>query len=113
MIKDPKTNQVGFVFPRLAAIDYRNLVVKVIPSMEQQIEMLSAKMEKLQSIINEKDRQLQAKEAIIRSERQKVANLEALQKKCEKEIAAKKRWKTATLVLAGSTAITTLLLLIK
>ncbi len=113
MIKDPKTNQVGFVIPRLVAIDYRNLVVKIVPSLEEQIDNLSAKVEKLQSIINEQNRQLQAKDEIIRSERQKVQNLEEIQKKCEKEIAAKKRWKTAALVLAGSTAITTLLLLIK
>jgi hypothetical protein len=113
MLTDEASKEIGFVIPRLIGVDYRNLVVKLIPSYEEKIGLLSQRLDRTTQLITEKDNQLRLKDNIISDERQKVQNLEMVQEQCKKELRKKKWYKLGTIFFAGSTLATGLLLLAK
>jgi len=113
MIKDERSKLVGFVFPRQIAIDYYNLVEKLVPSYKEKIALLDAKINTNDRILGEKNNQIELLKSNLADERQKFEKLTGLQELYEKEIKYKKRWRMATLFLAGSTAILTALVIAK
>jgi len=113
MIKDANSNEVGFVFPRRIAIDYRNLIVNYVPALEDKIELQEMEIAKTNQILGAKDQEINLLKLNIADERKKFEQLNGLQNLYEKEIRSKKFWRTATYILAGSTGILTLLVLAK
>lgn len=113
MIKDERSNEVGFIFPRKIAIDYYNLVSNLVPSYTEKIALMDSALVKNDGILKEKNSKIELLELNLKDERKKFEKLEGLQDLYEKEIKYKKRWRMATLFLAGSTAILTALVIAK
>lgn len=105
MVKDAKTGDIGFVFPYKIAIDYRNLVTNLVPSLEEKITLQEKQVAKLNQVIGEKDNEIQLLGKNVDAERQKYTEKDNLCKIYEKELRSKKFWKTASMVLAGATAV--------
>ena len=99
MIRDANTDEVGFIFPRLIAIDYRNLVVNVVPLLEEEVELHKKESERYCSLISEHKEEIRILTSNIEDERRKFEEQERITKVYEKlfknERKLKRRWRLA------------------
>lgn len=105
MLKDLNANQIGYIIPHKIAIDYRNLVVNLVPALEDKIRIQDEQVKKQNLIINKQDEEIQLLNSNISDERQKYGKLEGLCKMYEKELKWKKFWKTTSIIFAGTTTV--------
>ncbi|MBN1561507.1 hypothetical protein JW998_14750 [candidate division KSB1 bacterium] len=103
-IKDSTTGDVGFVIPKLIAIDYRNLLVHTLPLMEAQIDTLKLVIDKNRSIINNQKEEIGLLKSNVADAQQQFAAEHAIRLACEKEKAKLFWWKLGTGAFAATTA---------
>ncbi len=113
MIKDPVTQQVGFIFPLKAAIDYRNLLADRVPQYQKTIAVQDSQLSVCNRLVDTKNKEIGELNGIIKEEREKYNKLDTLNQAYKKELKCKKFWQRASYVLFGSTAILTTILIAK
>ena len=106
MLKDSRTGDVGFVMPKLIAIDYRNLVMITVPMMEEQIDSLKLNITKHKSIINNQHDEIDLLKINVDDAKKQLEAENNIRLACEQEQARMKKWKVYTYVLAAATLVT-------
>ncbi|RQW11503.1 hypothetical protein EH222_00255 [candidate division KSB1 bacterium] len=103
-IKDSSTGDIGFVIPKLIAIDYRNLLVNTLPLMEAQIDTLKLVIDKGASVISAQKDEIGLLKSNVADVQQQLAAEHAIRLACEKEREKTFWWKLGTRTFAATTA---------
>ena len=116
MVEDPATGTVGFVIPRLSGAYFRNLFFDFVPALEAQLTSLREEVDAQRTLSDNLQQQvgvltrtrdnLQQQTSIL--ERDQAAlqtRLDAERAERQRQERLKRRWRTATIVLGGTTTV--------
>jgi hypothetical protein len=109
MLRDARTGDVGFVFPKLIAIDYRNLLLKTMPLMEGQIDTLKLDIEKHKSIISDQEQEIGFLQSNLKDSQKQFDAEHSIRLACEKELKKICWWKAGTYGFAITTIVALLI----
>lgn len=116
MVVLPETGEAGFIIPRSAALHYRNLVLDLLPALEEKIRLLEDASAKQRSLSDNRLDQIKNLEAQRDNLKEQVtlyaSDTIALQEQVnevnqarKREIRRKKFWRSSNLLFAGTTAV--------
>lgn len=124
MVVLPETGEVGFIVPKSIALHYRNLVLDLLPALEQKIELLEDasaqqlslsenRLEQIEHLATQRD-MLQEQVTLYAADATALKNqLDAVNKARKREIVKKKFWRSSNYLFMGTTAILSIVLIVR
>ncbi len=124
MVVLPETGEVGFIVPQSIALHYRNLVLDLLPALEQKIQLLEDaskkqlslsenRLEQIEHLIAQRD-MLQEQVTLYAADATALkSQLDEVNKARKREIWKKKFWRSTNYVFMGTTAVLTAVLIAK
>lgn len=124
MVVLPETGEVGFIVPKSIALHYRNLVLDLLPALEQKIQLLEDasaqqlslsenRLEQIEQLVTQRNL-LQEQVTLYAADATALKNqLDDVNKARKREIVKKKFWRSTNYLFMGTTAILTAVLIAK